>query len=35
MLNGIDGSWAEEGLKRAWRAQWAAEFDALAAEAFC
>jgi adenosine deaminase len=34
MLNGIDGSWAEEGLKRAWRAQWAAEFDALAAEAF-
>jgi adenosine deaminase len=34
MLNGIDGSWAEEGLKRAWRAQWGAEFDALAAETF-
>jgi adenosine deaminase len=34
MLNGIDGSWAEEGLKRTWRAQWAAEFDALAGAAF-
>jgi adenine deaminase len=34
MLNGIDGSWAEEGLKRAWRSQWAVEFDSLAAAAF-
>jgi adenosine deaminase len=34
LLNGIDGSWAEEGLKRAWRAQWAVEFDSLAAAAF-
>ena len=32
LLNGIDGSWAEEGLRRVWRAQWAAEFDALAAQ---
>jgi adenosine deaminase len=31
MLNGIDGSWAEEGLRRTWRVQWAAEFDGLAA----
>lgn len=31
MLNGIEGSWAEEGSKRAWRAQWALEFDELAA----
>jgi adenine deaminase len=34
MLNGIDGSWAEEDRKRAWRTQWMAEFDALAAAAF-
>jgi adenosine deaminase len=34
MLNGIDGSWVEEGVKRAWRSQWAVEFDALAAAAF-
>ena len=34
MLNGIDGSWAEEGLKRAWRTQWAAEFEGLADSAF-
>jgi adenosine deaminase len=34
MLNGIDGSWAEEGLKRTWRSQWASEFDALAATTF-
>jgi adenosine deaminase len=34
MLNGLDGSWAEEDLKRHWRAQWAAEFDTLAAAAF-
>jgi adenosine deaminase len=32
MLNGIDGSWAEEGLRRTWRVQWAAEFDGLAAD---
>jgi adenosine deaminase len=34
MLNGIDGSWAEEGLKRAWRTQWVAEFEGLADSAF-
>jgi hypothetical protein len=32
MLHGIDGSWVEEDHKRAWRIQWAGEFDALAAE---
>jgi adenosine deaminase len=32
LLNGIDGSWAEEGLRRTWRVQWAAEFDGLAAD---
>jgi adenosine deaminase len=32
MLDGIDGSWAEEGLRREWRARWAVEFDGLAAE---
>jgi adenosine deaminase len=34
LLNGIDGSWAEEALKRTWRVQWAAEFDSLAAATF-
>ena len=34
LLNGIDGSWAEEGLKRTWRSQWASEFDSLAAATF-
>jgi adenosine deaminase len=34
LLNGIDGSWADEGHKRTWRTQWMAEFDALAAPAF-
>jgi adenosine deaminase len=32
LLNGIEGSWAEEGLRRTWRVQWAAEFDGLAAD---
>lgn len=32
MLAGIAGSWAEEGVKRLWRTQWTAEFDALAAD---
>jgi adenosine deaminase len=34
MLNGIDGSWADEDRKRTWRAQWTAEFDSLARAAF-
>jgi adenosine deaminase len=34
MLNGIDGSWAQEEHKRVWRAQWAAQFDSLAAGVF-
>jgi adenosine deaminase len=33
-LSGIDGSWADEDRKRAWRTQWTAEFDALALAAF-
>ncbi|MCB0993457.1 MAG: adenosine deaminase [Acidimicrobiales bacterium] len=32
MLNGIDGSWADEPTKRQWRRDWAQEFDALAAQ---
>lgn len=31
MLNGIDGSWAPEAARAAWRRDWAAEFDALRA----
>jgi adenosine deaminase len=31
MLNGIAGSWADEGSKAKWRATWPARFDALAA----
>ena len=31
-LNGIRGSWLDEGTKRAWLADWSAEIDALAAE---
>ncbi len=31
MLNGIDGSWAEDDQKAEWRAKWPAEFDALVA----
>ncbi len=34
LLNGIDGSWVPDDRKRAWRTQWAAEFDLLAAAAF-
>jgi adenosine deaminase len=34
LLNGIDGSWVAEDRKRAWRIQWVAEFEALAAAAF-
>lgn len=30
MLNGIDGSWAEEARKSEWRALWPSQFDALA-----
>jgi len=33
LINGIDGSWAPEDCKRAWRADWVAEFDPLAAAA--
>jgi adenosine deaminase len=32
MLNGIDGSWADEDSKRAWRVDWSKEFDALATD---
>lgn len=31
MLNGIDGSWADEARRTRWRAEWPAEFDVLAA----
>ena len=31
MLNGVDGSWADDDQKTEWRARWPAEFDALAA----
>jgi adenosine deaminase len=32
MLNGIEGSWADEDRKRAWRLEWPGEFDVLAAK---
>ena len=31
MLNGIDGSWADDDQKAEWRAAWPGAFDALAA----
>jgi len=31
MLNGVDGAWADDDQKAAWRAGWPAEFDALVA----
>ncbi len=31
MLNGLDGAWIDDALRRRWRAEWAAEFDALRA----
>jgi adenosine deaminase len=31
MLNGVDGSWADDDQKAAWRARWPAAFDALVA----
>ncbi len=31
MLNGLDGAWIDDGQRRAWRAEWAAAFDALRA----
>lgn len=31
MLNGVDGSWADDDQKAEWRARWPAEFDALVA----
>lgn len=31
MLNGVDGAWADDGQKAAWRAAWPSEFDTLAA----
>jgi len=33
MLNGIEGSWADEGRRAAWRAAWPGEFDGLARSA--
>jgi len=29
MLNGLDGAWIDDTLRRQWRAQWTAQFDAL------
>jgi len=34
MLNGLDGAWIDDGLRRDRRAQWSAEFDALRAGYF-
>jgi adenosine deaminase len=31
MHNGLDGAWIDDGTRRAWRAQWSQEFDALRA----
>jgi len=31
MHNGLDGAWIDDTTRRAWRAQWSAEFDALRA----
>ena len=31
MLNGLDGAWIGDEVRRQWRAEWAAEFDALRA----
>ncbi len=31
MLNGLDGAWLPEEMRRRWRSEWAAEFDALRA----
>ena len=32
ILNGLDGCWLDENAKQAWRAQWSAEIDDLAAQ---
>ena len=32
MLNGLDGAWIDDGLRAAWKREWSAEFDRLAAE---
>ncbi|VTU38882.1 Adenine deaminase [Variovorax sp. PBS-H4] len=32
MLNGLDGAWIDDGTRRAWRAQWTQQFDALRAQ---
>ena len=32
MHNGLDGAWIDDTQRRAWRAQWSAEFDALRAQ---
>ncbi|MBB3177694.1 adenosine deaminase [Variovorax sp. Sphag1AA] len=31
MINGLDGAWIDDSLRRQWRTQWTAEFDALRA----
>src|SRR5437868_3048010 len=31
MHNGLDGAWIDDSLRRQWRSQWSAEFDALRA----
>lgn len=33
MLNGVDGSWADDDLRAAWRAAWPTEFDGLSLSA--
>jgi hypothetical protein len=30
MLNGVEAAWIDEGTRRAWSRDWAAEYDALA-----
>ncbi len=32
LQNGLDGAWIDDGTRRAWHAQWCAEFDALRAQ---
>jgi len=34
MHNGLDGAWIDDTQRRRWRAEWAAEFDALRADSF-
>jgi adenosine deaminase len=29
MLNGLDAAWIDEGTRRRWKSEWAAQFDSL------